>query len=192
MSKQWLRVRCPGVFLNTSPAPTHPANVYQTPSSQDLCIFCASRLYFTPPPSVVPLARPLYTQRRALQSSARVRKPAAAAAALQDEGEQDGVSSRPSHTPINPPWAGLTKPHASPAVAPVRLTWDGWSATLEEGSKAQVRSGVPPGQKQSTERVNIEGGDSDAVVQTLKGGTTTKVCGHSGISGRSTLSDSLT
>ncbi|MCJ1249405.1 hypothetical protein MMC30_006629 [Trapelia coarctata] len=156
MSSQWLR----------------------TPSSQDLCIFCASRLYFSPPPSVVPSAHPLYTQRRAIQSSTRVRKPVAAAAALQDEGEQEGIVSRPSYTPLNstlrstsstsPGLPPSSRTLASPAIPPAKLSWDAWSTALEAESKAQVRSGVPLSQKLFTERKNLESGNLNAIASTSK------------------------
>lgn len=159
-----------------------------------MCIFCASRLYLPPPPSVVPRARPLYTQRRALQSSARTRKPAAAATALQDEEQQEGTVSRPSPTPVHPAlrptslrWTGSVespKTPNSPGVAPAKLSWDGWSATLEGGTQAQVQRGVPPGEKDDRGAVGAGSRDSESIAHTSNGGASTKVCGRSDRAGK--------
>lgn len=169
-------------FLTT----TLQANVSQTPSSQDLCIFCASRLNFPPPLPLVPRTRPLYTQRRALQSSARTKKPMAAAAALQDEDQQEADISRPPSAPVNsrlrPSSLGRTGQAASskipafPALAPVKLSWDGWSAALGAASDAQVRSGAPPEQKGYPNDSETESRHSD--------GTAAKVGGRSGSLGK--------
>jgi len=155
-----------------------------------MCIFCASRLYFPPPLSVVPRARSLYPQRRTLQSSARARKPAAAAAAPQGKGEQEEIISRPSSTPIHSAlrptslkWTMLaesSKIPISPGVTPAKLSWDGWSATLEGGSQPQAQSGVAPQQKQNTTTVETESNYSDTTAHELKDGAATKVCGRSG------------
>ncbi|MCJ1393406.1 hypothetical protein MMC18_006280 [Xylographa bjoerkii] len=80
--------------------------------SQDLCIFCATRLHF---PSLQPFRRNA-ASRRLLQSSIRARQPAGAAAALQEDGNGAQHVDQVMH---RRPSRG-----ASQVIRPPRLQWN--------------------------------------------------------------------
>ena len=109
------------------------ANVHQPLSSYNLCIFCATRLYFPPIP---PLSQSL-APGRLLQSSSKVRRPGEAVAAIEED--RDGAQH------FDPIAGRRPSTVASQAVIPQRMQWNvpheqHMFSTKNTGTKWQIRS----------------------------------------------------
>ena len=121
----------------------------QTPSSQDLCIFCATRLHY----SATALARWPYPKTKSLHISTSWRGPAEAAVALKEDEEYEaGVKPSSSmlvskSTFLSAPATSLGRPSPS---KPVRLSWDQWPTIPEVNSKTRARESTTHEDKQVT------------------------------------------